>query len=344
MAFKVAVLGLGYFSKFHLDSWTKNPECEVVAATDLSPGRCAWARSIYDIPVFDNILSVLQSEPDIVDIIAPPEAHKQLVRAVLKTGRTVICQKPFCTSEQDAREVVEICKKVGMDLIIHENFRFQPWHRAIKSTLLDGVLGEVYQAQFLLRPGDGRGRGAYLDRQPSFQKMERFLMQETGVHFVDLFRYFFGEIESVFAETRRLNSVIAGEDAATMIFQHASGVRSIFDGNRLVDHETDNSRRTMGEMQIEGTAGTIRLLGSGEVNLRLFGSNKWTRIELPFTPDDTSFGGGCVAALNRHVVSALKGNQALENKAEDYLHIIEVTDAAYISAQEGRKISTSTGG
>ena len=81
------------------------------------------------------------------------------------------------------------------------------------------ALGEVYQITFRLRPGDGQGPEAYLERQPYFQTMERFLVHETAIHFIDVFRFLLGEEPStVYASLRRLNPAIKGEDAGLMLF------------------------------------------------------------------------------------------------------------------------------
>lgn len=89
-----------------------------------------------------------------------------------------------------------------------------------------------------LRPGDGRGARAYLDRRPYFQKMPRFLIHETGIHLIDVFRFLLGEVTGVFARLRRLNPVIAGEDAGLVTFDFASGANDLFLGNRLADAST----------------------------------------------------------------------------------------------------------
>ena len=41
--------------------------------------------------------------------------------------------------------------------------------------LKNKYIGTPYQISFKMRPGDGQGKNAYLNRQPYFQKMERFL-------------------------------------------------------------------------------------------------------------------------------------------------------------------------
>jgi predicted dehydrogenase len=78
--------------------------------------------------------------------------------------------------------------------VVHENFRFQPWHREIKGLLEAGTVGtRLHSLTFRSRPGDGWGPGAYLNRQPYFRTMPRLLLHETGVPFIDTFRYLAGE-------------------------------------------------------------------------------------------------------------------------------------------------------
>ncbi|MEO1294188.1 MAG: Gfo/Idh/MocA family oxidoreductase, partial [Pseudomonadota bacterium] len=165
----------------------------------------------------------------------------------------VICQKPFCGGIEGGRRAAARAEADGRPLVVHENFRFQPWYREIRRLIDAGTLGALYQVAFSLRPGDGQGPDAYLARQPYFQRMPRFLVHETAVHWIDTFRYLMGEAETVYADLRRLNPAIAGEDAGHVIFDHDSGVRALFDGNRLLDHAADNTRRTMGEALVEGT-------------------------------------------------------------------------------------------
>jgi predicted dehydrogenase len=128
-------------------------------------------------PGFDSLDALLATRPDILDIILPPTGHAQAIRQALDAGlRAIICQKPFCTSLEEAREMTALAAAKGIPLIVHENFRFQPWYRAIKTAMDQGRIGTPLQASFRLRPGDGQGPRAYLDRQPYFQKMPRFLI------------------------------------------------------------------------------------------------------------------------------------------------------------------------
>lgn len=335
----VGVIGLGYFAQFHLKAWAELPGVKLVGVTDLNADAVAGAAAKFQTTGYADADQLLAANPDILDIVAPPPAHATLIRQALQRGRTIICQKPFCTSLAEAEAVTAEAEVAGATIVIHENFRFQPWHREVKRLLDEGTLGQIYQARFSLRPGDGRGPDAYLARQPAFQTMPRLLMHETGVHFIDLFRWLLGEPTSVYADIRRLNPVLAGEDEGLLIMGHTSGARSVFDGNRLADHVSDNPRRTMGEMEIEGEGGRLRLDGAGRLWVRRFAEQVEQEIPVTMPVDHDSFGGGCVAHLIGHVAEAVRRGREPENVARDYLAVIRLTDAAYVSAAEGRRVS-----
>jgi predicted dehydrogenase len=188
---------------------------------------------------------------------------------------------------------------------------------------------------FRLRPGDGQGPEAYLARHPYFQEMPRFLVHETAVHWIDTFRSLLGEPTAVYADLRRVNPVIAGEDAGYILFDHPGGARALFDGNRSLDHAADNHRRTMGEALVEGTEGTIELRRDGSLWLRQFNAMAPDCLLPPDTWE--GFGGDYVHALQAHVVSGLLDGTAIENCARDYLRVIDIEEAIYASAEAGRK-------
>lgn len=212
-----------------------------------------------------------------------------------------------------------------------------PWYRSIRDVLDEGALGTMLQATFRLRPGDGQGPRAYLDRQPYFQTMPHLLIHETGIHWVDVFRYLFGDPTHVYADLRRLNPAIVGEDAGFVLFDHPHGVRALLDGNRLLDHAADNQRRTMGEALIEGTEATLTLYGDGSVWKREFGTQTTTCVAPANTHEN--FGGDCVYEFQRHVVAGLTGQGTFANLAQDYLSVMRARDAIYLSSETGQKLA-----
>jgi predicted dehydrogenase len=335
---KVVTIGAGYFSAFHHDAWQRLAEVELAAVCDLDPVKAAAFAERFGVPRhYADVATMLEVEqPDLVDIATPPATHLALIRETMARRLPTICQKAFCRSLAEARKAAALAEAAGTLLVVHENFRFEPWHRELKRQLDAGRIGDVYQIAFRLRPGDGQGPRAYLDRQPYFQTMERFLVHETAIHFIDVFRYLMGEPEAVMARLVRLNPAIQGEDSGIILFEFEAGRRALFDGNRLVDHPADNRRLTMGELLAEGSAGVIRLDGYGRLFHRATGSNEETAIAYDW--EDRGFAGDSVLAFQRHVVEHLLDGTPIVNTALEYLKNLEIEEAVYQASAEARLV------
>ncbi|WP_081181118.1 Gfo/Idh/MocA family oxidoreductase [Colwellia sp. PAMC 21821] len=331
---RVACSGTGYFSKFHYEAWSRLDNVELIGVCNRDIEKAKSFAETYKIEhYYQNLeLMLLELKPDFLDIITPPVTHLDAVTIAAKLGIDVCCQKPFGENLEQAQQMVKMAKNAGIKLVIHENFRFMPWIRKAKEELDSGVLGEVLNVQFNLRPGDGQGNDAYLARQAYFQDMPKFLIHETGIHIVDVFRYFFGEPYSVYAQLRRCNPVIKGEDAGTVIFQFAENLQAILDGNRLLDHNSSNTRRTMGECQVEGTQGTLNIDGEGRMWLRKIGEQ--INNEIHYDWQDKNFGGDCVYQTIKHIVQHYHQDTPLENQGFEYLHNILVEQAIYRSNEQ----------
>jgi predicted dehydrogenase len=336
---RVGVVGSGYFSRFHYEAWARMPEVKLAAMATLDAQTGEAIAGEHGIgQVYSDLDTMLAAEAlDLIDIVAPPAVHLRACRLAAEAGIAAICQKPFCGGLGDARKAARMAEDAGTLLVVQENFRFQPWYEAIRRQIPKRLPGELFQATFRLRPGDGQGADAYLERQPYFQDMPRLLVHETAIHLIDVFRFLFGEIVAVTADLRRLNPAIRGEDAGLIIFEHENGLRSLFDGNRLSDHDADNARRTLGEMLVEGAAGVLRLNGDAELTFRAHGSREHEGIDYSWR--DRGFGGDCVYRLQRHVVAHLLDDAPVMNAAADYLRNQEIEEAVYLSAQEGRRIT-----
>ena len=335
---RVAVVGTGYFSQFHMQGWQHVVGAKVMTVCDRDGSRASDAAAKYHV---DSIMADIDSliardDIDVFDVIVPPAAQSEVLNQLLPLGKPIICQKPFGRDYAEALGFVKTAEAHKTPLIVHENFRFMPWFREAKRLVGSGALGTLHGICFRLRPGDGRGPNAYLDRQPYFQSMPRLLVVETAIHLIDTFRMICGEVCSVYAQLRRLNPVIAGEDAGIIVFDFASGAAGVFDGNRLNDHVASNTRTTMGEMWLEGSAGVLRL--DGEARL-WFKPHHEPEQEHPYQRHlDKGFGGGACGALQQHVIDALQDGDAPENTAAAYLTNLQIQEAIYRSNVTGQRI------
>ena len=338
---RICVVGAGFFSQFHLEGWKGMPDAELVGLCDADPEKAAAQAARFGVPRsfvrLDDMLDAVK--PDLVDVVTTPASHAAVLEAIFARGVPAICQKPFGASYSEAIALTARAEETGTPLVIHENFRFMPWFREARRLVKAGHLGDLHSISFRLRPGDGQGPRAYLDRQPYFRTMPRLLVVETAIHLIDTFRFLMGEVEAVYARLRQLNPAIQGEDAGLIIFEFAGGSTGLFDGNRLNDHVASNTRRTMGEMWLEGSAGVLRLDGDARLWWK---PHHGSEAEHPFDRgSDLSFGGGASAALQRRVLDCMARHRTPENSAREYLQNLRVQQAVYASHHRGRRISLS---
>jgi predicted dehydrogenase len=337
MTLQVGIIGCGYFARFHRDAWARLP-VRVAAICDADRAKAeAAAAEFPGAQVFTNAAAMLEAETlDLVDIVTPPETHAELVDLCVARAIPAICQKPLAPDWATAVAIVETVERAGATLIIHENFRFMPWFMEVDRLLRAGAIGEPLEISFRLRSGDGQGPDAYLARQPYFRTMPRFLVHETVIHLIDVFRLLFGEVTGVFARLRTLNPAILGEDAATVMFSFEDPRRGgILDGNRLIDHPSSDPRMTNGVLLVEGTGGQLRLDGHGRLHLRPHGG---AEAEHPYTWHDRGYGGDCVFRQTEAALAHVAQSAPVPNHARAWLRNMEIEEAIYRSAAERRFI------
>lgn len=338
MTLRLALIGCGYFAQFHAEAWSRLP-VQVVALCDADRAKAeATARLFPAARIFTDAATMLdEAQPELVDIATPPDSHAALVALCAARRLPAICQKPLAPDWPTAVAIVETAERAGIPLIVHENFRFMPWFAEADRLVRDGAVGEPLDISFRLRSGDGQGPDAYLARQPYFRTMPRFLVHETIIHLIDVFRMMLGEVAGVFARLRSLNPAIVGEDAATVVFAFAEPRRQgIVDGNRLLDHPSDDPRMTNGVLLVEGTAGQLRLDGHGRLFLR---PQRGVEREHAYAWEKRGYGGDCVFRQCAAALAHVATGAPVPNLARAWLRNMEIEEAIYRSAGEGRFVT-----
>jgi predicted dehydrogenase len=222
--------------------------------------------------------------------------------------------------------MVKICKESGVRLLIHENWRWQPWYRALKNLIDRGEIGRPIDYWFRTRRNDGSGPAPY-SLQPYFAQMPRLLIYETLVHHIDTARFLFGDLEGIYAQVRRRNPVITAEDQALLMLTHAQ-VDGIVDGHRFLDSDPDGP--AMGSATVEGESGVLRLLATGDI---FRGAEKlWTN------DAREGYRGDSVRATQQHFVDCLRSGAPFESGGREYLKTFRAVEAAYESVAESRRI------
>ncbi|MBM3788658.1 MAG: Gfo/Idh/MocA family oxidoreductase [Acidobacteria bacterium] len=329
MPLRGAIAGCGFFGQFHIEGWSRIPEARLVAACDpdLDRARKAAPSAFAD---FEQMLDVVK--PDFVDIATRPELHLPMLRAAAERKIAVICQKPMAPTWEDCQEMVRVAESAGIPFMVHENWRWQAWFRAVGEMTRGGQMGAPVTYTFRTRKRDGAGPEPYT-LQPYFREMPRLLLFETLVHHIDTARYLFGDVRSIFARLRRVNPRIAGEDQAHIVLSHASGLSGLIDGNRFTDLAPDSP--PLGDATFEFEDGWLHVSAVGDIYR---GGERIWKNEI-----HTGYRGDSVRAASQHFVQCLLSGAPFESSGREYLKTVAVVEAGYRSHAEGRPVEVLAG-
>jgi predicted dehydrogenase len=336
-ALRGVAMGAGYFSQFQYEAWARIPEVEIVAVYNRTEEKARAMMAQYGVPRYyaDWREMIDRERPDFVDIITLPETHEEMCAYAASRGVHIICQKPLAPSSETSCRIVEIARAAGVRFMVHENWRWQPWYRKIKELQRSGAIGEFTHLHFLMRMGDGWGENAYLDRQPFFRDCPRLLVQETGIHFIDTFRYLFGEITEVYAHLCRRNPVIQGEETGQVFFRFGCGATAIWDANRYNEVESPVPRFTFGQLRIDATGGHLTMDTESRIRVKPLGLPGY---DVEYVRRNVNFTGDSVYALQRHFTACMLSGTEFESTGDDYLKTAAVVEAVYESARRNEVV------
>lgn len=321
--------GAGHFAAIQMEAWQAVKGAHIIGLYNRTLERASVLQTRFNIPHigvdFGALLETVR--PDFVDICTAVESHLPLARLAVARKIPILCQKPLTPRIAESEELVELCESAGVRLMANDNWRWQGWYRELKRLLEAGTIGIPQHARLLLRPGDGWGENPY-PLQPFFREMNRFVLLETGGHYLDTLRFLFGDMTALHCITRRRNPGIRAEDAALVTLEFASGLTAIFDADRTA--ATAQVRPPVnGHAFIEGDRGNLRLAEDGTIYV--------TRRGQPEQPHayalPAGYRGGSVIATQRHFISCLRTGAPFETPGRDYLAIERAVEACYRSAE-----------
>lgn len=351
----VGVIGTGFGANVQVPGFKSNPEVEVVAICSGRREKVEAAARKLEVPhAFTDYDEMLKLEGlDLVSVVAPPYLHYPMVMAVLEAGKHVLCEKPMALNVQQAREMYRRAEQAGVAHMIDHEFRFVPARARMKELIDEGYLGNVQTAhitQFVYHKTFAPDKGwGWLDQK----QKGGGVFGALGSHFVDSFRYWFGDIAGVFGQLE------------TLVKQ-----RTCPDTNQLREVDTDQAFAFMARFQngALGTAmvNTVAPQGAGAhieafgsegslvigVDGKLRGGRKGDaglaempipeRLTPPGLPSDPLLGP--FTLLSRRLVKAIREGGEPAPSFYDGMKCQEVMDAVTRSAVESRWVSLPPAG
>ena len=246
---KIGVVGLGRIGMtVHKNCLRARPDkFEVVAACDLIPERYEKFNKIFGCRTYDKIEDLIADpEVEVVDIATRSCDHYKHAKMALLAGKSVLVEKPFCETYEEARELVALgSQPAGPKIYVRHNRRFEDGFMKINEIIDSGILGNVYEVRL--------ARNGY-QRRDDWQTIKEFgggQLLNWGPHIADhALRFCGGKYESMFADIKRVTAVGDAEDHIKIVFKGVNG--------RLVDMEISGGvSMKVPEYMIYGTRGTL---------------------------------------------------------------------------------------
>jgi D-apiose dehydrogenase len=336
MELRGALIGCGFFAANHLHAWRDISGATIVAICDRNTERLADYGNKFGIQSrYTDAADLFAREKlDFVDIATTVDTHRVLVEMAAQHRVPVICQKPFARSMEDAQAMVRACAAAGVPLMVHENFRWQTPIQAVADVITSGRIGRPFFARVSFR-------SAYdvFSSQPYLAKGERFIIEDLGIHILDIARFLLGDAIRITGSTQRVNQTICGEDVATMLLDHASGATSVVDCSYATRLAAEPFPETL--VEVDGSEGSIRL---GQGYQMVVTSREGVEIKnvepvlLPWATRPWHNIQESVFAIQSHWIECLRQQREPATSGRDNLRTLGLVEAAYQSAAASQTI------
>ncbi|WP_423147940.1 Gfo/Idh/MocA family protein [Rubrolithibacter danxiaensis] len=338
---KVAILGAGFISDIHLESYHRFiPEAEVVAVYARNPEKAKSFADKYNIPQwFDSIEKLIsESGCEVVDICLPNYLHADATIKAARAGKHIIIEKPLAVTLEEADEMIDACKQNNVKLMYAEELCFAPKYERARHLVKEGAVGEI----FMLKQAE-KHSGPHTDWFYDINLAGGGVLMDMGCHAFGWFRWMLKneKVKSVYAT---MNTVFhkgrtKGEDNSVVIVEFENGVTGIAE-NSWAKHGGMDDR-----CEIYGTGGVIYadlFMGNSAITYSREGygyamEKADTTQGWSFTVFEEVFNQGYPHEL-KHFIECVREDKTPLVTGEDGRAVLEIIYAAYASAGEGRKI------
>ncbi|WP_010261917.1 Gfo/Idh/MocA family protein [Treponema primitia] len=232
---------------------------------------------------------------DFAVIVTPNYSHYPAAKAFLSRGIPVVCDKPLCVEEAEARELANLAKSKNLLFMVSYTYSGNPTVKHARELIRRGDIGKVhfingeYPQEWLLTDAEKQGsKQAEWRTDPKLAGKSNSL-GDLGTHIEHTVSYLTGlRIKSVCA---RMDKIMPGrilDDNATVMLEYEGGAKGIYWTSQVASGY-DNALR----VRIFGSKGSIEFFEeeSNYVKVSIFGKPTMvlSRGRDPFFPHAQSF-------------------------------------------------------
>ncbi len=161
LATRVAILGAGYISEFHIAAIRRMPDAELVAICDLNEALAQQTATSFGIPkVYASLEVMLADEKlDVVHVLTPPQTHAVTAKLIAAAGVDVFIEKPMCHTVAACQDLRAVADASGAAVGVGHNFLYYPIYERLVEDMRSGRLGQIDQVEIVWNKYLGQVRG-----------------------------------------------------------------------------------------------------------------------------------------------------------------------------------------
>ncbi len=198
---RVGIVGTGW-GQLQVEAFRRVRDVEIVALCDADAARLDDVAKRYKIAqTFSDYSDLLaRDDIDLVSVATPPGLHYPITRAAIVAGKHVVCEKPLALAVNDACALLAIATEHGIVHAVDYEMRYLPAVAYAKELIDEEYLGQLWRVDMTMtleKPwGREHGNWAADDARGGG------ILWELGSHFIDILRWWFGDVSAVLAERR----------------------------------------------------------------------------------------------------------------------------------------------
>lgn len=141
---RVAVVGVGYFGRFHAKHYAAHPDAELVTVVDTDEAKArAVAAEVGAEPACD--IRGLARRVDAVSVAVPTPEHYAIAKELIEAGIHVLVEKPLTDSVESAKALAELAAERNAVLQVGHVERFSGAFRALAKLITRPLYIESYR-------------------------------------------------------------------------------------------------------------------------------------------------------------------------------------------------------
>ncbi len=143
---KCALIGAGWWgTTAHLPALLRHPKAQVICVHHRDAATARKIATDFEIPrgasTLDDVLALEDLEAAVVSSAAC--VHYSQAKACLERGLHVLIEKPMTITADEARELVELAKRQGVQFLISAPFHYTAHAAEAQRLIQSGTLGEI---------------------------------------------------------------------------------------------------------------------------------------------------------------------------------------------------------